>query len=406
MTLDGEPIAGEHRPQVGQGRGRSERWERWAWVLLVAFVAAVFARTIRFGLFQDDYVLARPWSRAEVFDAFHGPFDPTNYITAYFRPLSSLSFALDWHLWGTNIWGYHLVNVSLHAAAVVCVWALLRRVRVPWWAAVVGAGFFALVPANVATAVYIAERTDAMVAIAICLGMLSLYRFHRTGGARWLVWMNLAYVVGLLAKEEATAIVPFAIVFWLYLQLERTPPDDAITGIWRHWENEARLVWRAVADRAGRGAWLRIVGPLVAVTVVYLAYRQIVMPAGSFTNRLGETQNPVLCPDRRARQRGQGRALGDQGLPAAPDHRRVPRRVRARTPRPGLAGRAARLRVRGLRCAAAVVQRRCRAAPALRRGDRFGHGHRRAGGGLCRGDRPCQRNGPPRRRRRGRSSRS
>jgi hypothetical protein len=290
MALDGQPIASEDRPWDEQG---ADRWERWAWVLVVALVAVVFARTVRFGLFQDDNVLARPWTGAEVLGAFHGPFDPTNYITAYFRPLSSVSFALDWTLWGTNLWGYHLVNMALHAIASVCVWALLRRVRVPRWAALVGASFFVLVPANVATAVYIAERTDAMVAIAICLGMLSLFRFHRTGRVRWLVWMNLAYVVGLLAKEEATAIVPFAMAFWLYLQLERTPPHDASTGIRDHWMHETRLIGRAITGREGRGAWLRVVGPLAAVTVVYLGYRGIVMPAGSLGNRFGETQNPV-----------------------------------------------------------------------------------------------------------------
>jgi hypothetical protein len=228
-----------------------------------------------------------------VFDALHGPFDPTNYNDAYFRPLSSLSFALEWNLWGTNLWGYHLVNMALHAVAAVCVWALLRRVRVPWWAALSGAAFFVLVPSNVATVVYIAERTDAMVAIALCLGMLSLHRFHRTGGARWLVWMNVAYVVALLAKEVATAMVPFAIVFWWYLQLERTPPADGRTSFWRHWVGEGRLAWRALADRDGWGDWLRIVGPLAAVTIVYLAYRGVVMPSNSFADRFGETQNPV-----------------------------------------------------------------------------------------------------------------
>jgi hypothetical protein len=288
MSLDVAPAADERPRDVRRGDG----WARWAWLLLVALVIIVFARTVSFGLFQDDYVLARPWSWSELFDVFHGPFDPSNYNDAYFRPLSSLSFALEWNLWGTDLWGYHLVNIALHAGAAVCVWALLRRVRVPWWAAIAGAGFFVLVPSNVATVVYIAHRTDAMVAIALCLGMLSLHRFHRSGGARWLVWMNVAYVVALLAKEVATAMVPFAVVFWLYLQLERRPPQDG-GSLWGHWVHEAGLLWRAIVDRAGRADWLRIVGPLFAITVLYLAYRSIVMPSDAFADRFGETQNPV-----------------------------------------------------------------------------------------------------------------
>ena len=88
-------------------------WTRWAWLFLVALVAVLFARTLRFGLFQDDYILARPWTWSEVLGTFHGPFDPTRYAEAYFRPWASVSFALQWSLWGTNLWGYHLLNLVL-----------------------------------------------------------------------------------------------------------------------------------------------------------------------------------------------------------------------------------------------------------------------------------------------------
>ena len=36
--------------------------ERWGWVPLVALVIVVFARTVGFGFFNDDYFLARPWT--------------------------------------------------------------------------------------------------------------------------------------------------------------------------------------------------------------------------------------------------------------------------------------------------------------------------------------------------------
>src|SRR4051794_12183331 len=88
-------------------------WARRMWIPLVIFVLCVYGRTVSFGLFQDDYLLARPWSWGEVIGAFHGPFDPTHMNQAYFRPFASVSFALEWMVWHTTLWGYHLTNLAL-----------------------------------------------------------------------------------------------------------------------------------------------------------------------------------------------------------------------------------------------------------------------------------------------------
>ena len=96
---------------------------------LILLVFVLFARTLtsRFGFYLDDFTLARPWTWGQLGEAFSGTFQAVESSQdAYFRPLSSLSFALDWELWGTNMWGYHLTNIVLHAGATVAVFALLR----------------------------------------------------------------------------------------------------------------------------------------------------------------------------------------------------------------------------------------------------------------------------------------
>ena len=168
----------------------------------------------------DDYTL-RPWSWSELGDAFTAASTPAGTAGRLLPATPGLSFALDWELWGTNIWGYHLANIVLHAGATVAVFALLRRVRVPQWCAVVGAVVFAAIPSNVATVVYVAERTDAMVAIAAICGLLCVHSYQRSRSTGPLIALNGFFVVGLLAKEVAVAMVPMVALYWWYLRIEQ-----------------------------------------------------------------------------------------------------------------------------------------------------------------------------------------
>lgn len=168
---------------ASQIAGHQNDWltylERATPVLIALFVFALFARTMHFGLYLDDHHHARPWILSEVLGTFRGPFDPLGIEPPYFRPLVVVTFAIDWNIWGFNAWGYHLTNVLLHTIAALCLYFFLRRINVSWFAAFTGALFFASIPANAATAIYISERSDAMVAIFSLCGLLSLDNYPK-----------------------------------------------------------------------------------------------------------------------------------------------------------------------------------------------------------------------------------
>ena len=53
--------------------------------------------------------------------------DPTSHKS--YRPLSVLSFRLNYALHGLEPWGYHAVNVLLHVACTLCFWWACRNVK-------------------------------------------------------------------------------------------------------------------------------------------------------------------------------------------------------------------------------------------------------------------------------------
>lgn len=274
--------------------------QRFAWrevavqlapVVLILFVFALFARTLTFGLYLDDHHHARPWALGEVLGTFAGPFDPLGIEPVYFRPLAVVSFAIDWNIWGYTIWGYHLTNILLHTLATVLVYFLLRRMQISWWAAWCAAAFFAAIPANAATAVYISERSDALVAIFTVAGLLSLDTYHRTGRVRWIVLLNLMFVGAVCSKEIGIALPLVAVLYWLQV-LVSTSASASVAGNGgplQSWRAGALLVWQALTAREQRRAWMLIIGPLALLSIGYLGYRGLVLPTGMLGARYSDS---------------------------------------------------------------------------------------------------------------------
>lgn len=79
---------------------------------------------------------------------------------AHYWPVVYTTFWVEYLLWGLDPSGYHAVNVVLHAANSMLVYALLRRFTVPGaWAA---AAIFAVHPAHVDSVAWAIERKDVL----------------------------------------------------------------------------------------------------------------------------------------------------------------------------------------------------------------------------------------------------
>lgn len=79
-------------------------------------------------LTNPDLLSSTPWSRLLENDFWGTPLNDRGSHGSY-RPLCVATFRLNHLLGGLEPWGYHLVNVALHAACTVLVVRVARKVK-------------------------------------------------------------------------------------------------------------------------------------------------------------------------------------------------------------------------------------------------------------------------------------
>ena len=96
--------------------------------------------------------------------------------TDQYYPLAYSSFWLEYHVWGLDPTGSHIVNVLLHALNACLAWVVLRELRVP--GAALAACLFALHPVEVESVAWITERKNVLSGTFYLAAALAYFRFQ------------------------------------------------------------------------------------------------------------------------------------------------------------------------------------------------------------------------------------
>jgi hypothetical protein len=128
------------------------------------------------------------------------------------RPLTYLTFWLNWLAGGDKPIGYHAVNLALHLGSAHLLLSCLKQL-IPPAAAITAAFLFAVHPIQTEPVVYIFARSTVL-ATLLCLVALWFWLKEK----HWIavVWFGLA----LLAKEECAA---FPALLWLLPKRKAAP---------------------------------------------------------------------------------------------------------------------------------------------------------------------------------------
>lgn len=143
-----------------------------------------------------------------------------SYDAGNWHPLTWLSHALDFQIYGQDPAGHHQTNMLLHTLnAVLLFWVLCRATGYAGRSFVVAA-LFAVHPINVESVAWVSERKTVL-SMAFFLLALGAYRWYvsKPKLGRYAV-VALLFVLGLMAKPQVITF-PFVLLLWDYWPLRR-----------------------------------------------------------------------------------------------------------------------------------------------------------------------------------------
>lgn len=237
----------------------------------VTVVAAAYSNVLEGPFLWDDrpLILEKPevTSISAALSGFRSSFwsaaNPKR-ARGYYRPLTSLSYAMDRRIWGEEPAGFHATNVTLHLINVILVFALARRAGASLAAAFMASSLWGTAPRLTETVTWISGRTDSLAAFFVLLALL-VWDGAR-GSRRWTA--TALFGAGLLCKEVSVALLPAL----LALEVRSAPG-----------ELRERLVM------AARRLW-----PMLAAFAAFAALRQAVLPLQTSTIALGASRILVV----------------------------------------------------------------------------------------------------------------
>ena len=159
--------------------------------------------------------------------------------TQQYYPLLHSAFWMEHRIWGDAVLGYHLTNVTLHAASACLVVMIVRRLSLPgaWLAGLV----FALHPVSVEAVAWISEQKSTLSGVFYLASALAYLRFDQSRRASR-YWLALGLFVLALLTKTVTATLPAVLLVVLWWQRGRL-----------EWKRDLRplLPWFALGASAG-----------------------------------------------------------------------------------------------------------------------------------------------------------
>ncbi|MGB0839703.1 MAG: hypothetical protein ACPGXL_06160 [Chitinophagales bacterium] len=187
-----------------------------------------------------------------------------------YRPLSLVSFAVEWQLFGQNPAVSHFINILLYCLLGCLLYRILMELLPPqnpkgkhWYLTLpfIATALFIAHPLHTEVVANIKGRDEIMTFLGALGALYATLKYLKTKQIHWLGVSGVVFFLGLLSKENAItflAVIPFTLYFFT-----QAKPKDYIT----------------------------ISLPLIAATVVFLAIRTNIL---GFLFSSGKTVEELL----------------------------------------------------------------------------------------------------------------
>ena len=194
--------------------------------MLLSAIALVYGRVAGYGYCGiDDSVYVSNNAAVQAGLTPAGVVWAFTSLQPFWLPLTWISLMLDVSLFGLDPGAQHLVNVAIHGANSLLVYALALALLRHWLASLLIAFLFAIHPLHVESVAWITERKDVLSGFFFLLSVLAYLWYAARPSAGRYVAVVCGFVLALLAKPMAVTLpaVLLLLDYWPLRRLSAAP---------------------------------------------------------------------------------------------------------------------------------------------------------------------------------------
>lgn len=162
-------------------------------------------------------------------------------MTEMWIPLTMLSFAFDYAIWGLEPKGFHLTNIIFHVLNTILVFILTIRLtgnvkdmsgKKVIFAGTVASLLFGIHPLRVESVAWVTERKDVLSAFFFLLSILAYTRYASTSSKK-LNYYGASFILFILAlmSKPMAASLPFVLLILDFYPLRRLKIENGLRNI-------------------------------------------------------------------------------------------------------------------------------------------------------------------------------
>jgi len=251
--------------------------------LIILFGVLVYANSLKGQFLWDDEALVqynpyiKDWSHLpKIFTSRLG--STAKEAGAFYRPVQTFSYLVDYSLWRLNVVGYHAVNILAHIGAALCLFWLIQIIFQNGKLSLMTALLFIVHPIHTEAISYVSGRADPLAAMFMLLAYIFYLKHNMKASMVNLGGMALSFLLALLSKELSLALP--VLLLWHHYALKQPVNKKAFGtligvivayGLWRFGVVGSGTMTQGVMPTFGQ----RFPGIFVALTTYF---RLLVLP--------------------------------------------------------------------------------------------------------------------------------
>jgi tetratricopeptide (TPR) repeat protein len=189
-------------------------------IVLFILTGVIYFNTLHNDFIFDDLPLIQS---SKILPSLDNPRSIMSVFTqkSGYRPIRTLSYAIDYHISGLNPVSYHISNIIYHTITAIFVYLVTLSIVSNRVSALCAAILFAVHPVHTDSVAYLAGRRDILSGLFFFMGFYCFLTYRNTNRLAFAPLTMIAYLLSIGSKEIG---VTLPVLFFLFDLVNQIPP--------------------------------------------------------------------------------------------------------------------------------------------------------------------------------------